>query len=598
MRIENGKFTGDTGSVRTRDSSIKRSENTSGDPADVMVRSETSSHLPNEGVNLYAVDGSPKKTSTSKVDNSAPEKIGASTYDANSSDAAFSKTSDPNDKTKIPNESKSYNTGETITILHTNDIHGETDPHTDKKSKDKGDIGGLGYLGSVIREEKAKDPDGTLLLDAGDISTGGAVSDYFKALPIVDVMNELGYDAMTVGNHEFDSGRLALVEIADRAKFPILSANLVDNAPGKKIEVKPYVMKDVEGFKVGILGLTTPESFSMLTKEDAEQIRFLSVEDTAKTMISRMKGEGAELIVVLSHLGIEDDRKLAESVKGIDVIVGGHSHTETPEPVKIGNTIIVQSGTQGENLGKIDLNITHDKKGAKILNANFRLIPIKPDNIKPDGEVSGIVKKYADRLAPVLKREIGEAKVPLTRRDYHIYMEESNLGNLVTDIIRKKAGADVGILAPSALRSTIPQGVVKIEQIFELFPWKNKIVTLQMQGKDIKKVLGEFLSGPALGFTVSGINVEFDKSKPDGERITSITMPDGKEMDPEKTYKIATRDFYADGKLGLETFKNGKNRQVIADLQDTLVDRFESMGDIMARTDGRIKNIGPETAFA
>lgn len=527
MRIESGNIAGDTGSMRTRDSSAKSSEKPFVNPADVMVRSGKE---------------------------------------------------------------------ETITILHTNDIHGEIDPHTDKKSNEK--VGGLDYLGSVIRDEKAKDPGGTLLLDAGDISTGGAVSDYFKALPIVDVMNELGYDAMTVGNHEFDSGRLALVEIADRAKFPILSANLVDNGQGKKIDAKPYVMKDVKGFKVGVLGLTTPESFSMLTKEDAEQIRFLSVEDTAITMISKMKGEGAELIVVLSHLGIESDKKLAESVKGIDVIVGGHSHTETPEPIKIGDTIIVQSGTQGDNLGKIDLNIAHDKKGAKILGANFRLIPIKPGNVKPDGEVAGIVKKYADRLAPVLEREIGEAKVPLTRRDYHIYMEESNLGNLVTDVVRKRARADVGILALSALRSNIPQGVIKTEQVFELFPWKNKIVTLQMQGKDIKKVLGEFLSGPALGFTVSGINVEFDKSKPAGERIISITMPDGKEMDPEKTYKIATRDFYADGKLDLVSFKNGKNRQVIADLQDTLVASFESMGDITASTDGRIKDMGSATAFA
>lgn len=485
---------------------------------------------------------------------------------------------------------------ETITILHTNDIHGQTDPHTDKKSNEE--KGGLDYLGSVIRAEKAKDPDGTLLLDAGDISTGGAVSDYFKALPIVDAMNELGYDAMTVGNHEFDSGRKALVEIANRAKFPILSANLVDNGQGEKINAKPYVMKYVEGIKVGILGLTTSESFSMLTKEDAEEIRFLSVADTAKKEISKMKGEGADLIVVLSHLGIEDDKKLANSFKGIDVIVGGHSHTETAKPVKIGDTIIVQAGTQGDNLGKIDLHIAHDKNGAKILGADYKLIPINSGSIKPDRGVTDIVKKYTDRLAPVMNREIGEAKVPLTRRDYHIYMEESNLGNLVTDIVRKKARADVGILAPSALRSTIPKGSIKMEQVFELFPWKNKIVTLQMQGKDIKKVLGEFLSGPALGFTVSGIRVKFDKSKPEGEQITSITMPDGKEMDPEKTYKVATRDFYADGKLDLVSFKKGQNRQIIADIQDTLAESFESMGEVAANLDGRIKNMGSETAFA
>ncbi len=531
MRIESGNLSGDTGSIKNRDSSAKKYGKTSAcispDLTDKMVKSGKE---------------------------------------------------------------------ETITILHTNDIHGQTDSHTDKKSNEE--KGGLDHLGSVIRTEKVKDPDGTLLLDAGDISTGGAVSDYFKALPIVDVMNELGYDAMTVGNHEFDNGRVALVEIANRAKFPILSANLVDNGQGEKINAKPYVIKDVKGFKVGILGLTTPESFSMLTKEDAEQIRFLSVEDTAKAQISQMKKEGAELVVVLSHLGFESDKKLAKSVEGIDVIVGGHSHTEIMEPVKVGNTYIVQAGTQGDNLGKIDLKIAHAKNRAKILGTRYSLIPIKPGNIKPDRSVSDIVKKYTDKLAPILEREIGEAKVPLTRRDYHIYMEESNLGNLVTDIVRKKARADVGILAPSALRSTIPKGTVKVEQVFELFPWKNKIVTLQMQGKDIKKVLGEFLSGPALGFTISGIKVEFDKSKPDGEQITSITMPDGKEMDPEKTYKVATRDFYAEGKLGLASFKNGKDHQVIADLQDTLVESFKSMGEVMASLDGRIKNSGSETAYA
>ena len=490
----------------------------------------------------------------------------------------------------------SYISG-TITILHTNDLHGQTESFTSKKDG-KPEVGGLERLGAVIKREKACDPDGTLILDAGDISTGGAVSDYFNSLPIVDAMNNMGYDAMTIGNHEFDSGREVLKGIVEQANFPVLSANMVDKTPGKKLDVKPYIIKEVEGFKIGILGLTTPEAFSMLTKEDAKHIQFLSAEETAAKMIPDMKEKGADLIVVLSHLGLESDKKLAESVNGIDVIVGGHSHTELEEHVKVGHTVIVQTGKSGENVGRIDLNISHSRGGAKILSADSELIPIDATSIQPDKDVSGILDKYSKKLAPIMERKIGEARIPLTRRDYHVYMEESNLGNLVTDIVRKKADADVAILAPSALRSTIDAGDVKVEDIYELFPWKNNIVTLNMKGKDIAKVLEEFMDGPALGFTVSGMKVKFDKTKLKGKQIVSITMPDGKPMDPEKNYKVATRDFYAEGKLGLKTFNNYKHKENIADLRDTLIEGFETLGDLYAMKDGRIQNMGHGTVLA
>jgi len=476
-----------------------------------------------------------------------------------------------------------------LTILHTNDMHGHAEAFVDSNVSDD-EIGGLSHLGAAVKKERQEDPDNTLLLDAGDISSGGPVSDYYEAIPMVDAMNKIGYDAMTVGNHDLDLGRVALGNIVDRAGFPVLSANLIDMTPGELKDVKPYIFKQVGDLKVGILGLTTPDTGTMLLKEDRDKIAFTSAETTAGKLIPEMRKQGADLVVVLSHLGIEKDRELAGKVDDIDVIVGGHSHTEMKEPEEVNGTVITQAGGFSMNLGKLDLDVMKTDGKAKVVGVKSKLIPINKD-IKPDRAVEKIIKSYADELAPLMERVIGRAETPLVQRDYHVYKEESVLSDFATDAIRRKSGADFCILSPSSFRSNINKGEVRVEDVYKVFPWKGKVSVLEMKGKDIKTLMEEMLSGPANGLAISGLKVEQDVSRPVGEQIVSVYTLTGESLDPEKTYTVATRDWYADGNLALHSFQKAKNRREVGVLRDILVNEFEERGVVKANKDGRIINL-------
>lgn len=475
-----------------------------------------------------------------------------------------------------------------LTILHTNDMHGHTEAFVDKRVS-KGKIGGLSHLGTAIEAERSKDPDNTLLLDAGDISSGGAVSNYYQAIPMVDAMNQMGYDAMTVGNHDLDLGSPVLQNIDDKANFPILSANLIDRTGGDLANIKPYIFKQIGDLKIGILGLTTTATVAMLAKEDQGKIAFASAEATAKKLIPDIKKQGADVVVVLSHLGIRADRELAGKVDGIDVIVGGHSHTEMKKHEEVNGTLITQAGGFSKNLGKLELDIKQIDGKTQIVGVRSKLIPIN-EKIKPDREVEKIIKKYSNRLAPMMNRVIGIASKPLTQRDYHIYKEESTLGNFVTDAIREKTGADFCILSPSSLRRNLNSGEVRVRDIHSMFPWKNKVSVLEMKGGDIKNVLEEMISGSANGIAVSGMIVEQDLSKPKGNQIVSVKTPDGKPLDPEKTYKVATRDWYADGNLQLNSFTKASSRKETEVLQKILIKSIEQRQELNAQKDGRIIN--------
>lgn len=499
---------------------------------------------------------------------------------------------------KASSPKDSYSPGiQNITILHTNDMHGHAEAFFEKKS-DKGKVGGLSYMGAAIQREREKNPDNTLLLDAGDISSGGLVSDHFKSIPMVDAMNYLEYDAMTVGNHEFDVGMDALKDIIDHAHFPVISANIKDLSNDKKpLKTKPYVIKQVGDLKVGILGLTTPEAAAMLSPRDRELIQFTSVAEAAKKNIPKMKKEGADLIIILSHLGKDGDMMLASSVDGIDVIVGGHSHTEMKKPEKIRNTIITQAGSFGKNLGRLDLKIKRVGGKAEIVGVKSKLIPISEKSIKPDPQVSSIIKKYSDQLAPIMNRKVGEAAVDLVQRDYHVYREDSPLVNFVSDAIRKQTGADIAIISPSSLRANIPEGEITVGKLHELFPWENRVSILKMKGSDIKEVLEEALEGPANGIAISGLKVEIDTSQPRGKQILSVCTPDGKEIDPDKIYRVATRDYFANGNLGLDAFTRAEDRKdTREDLREILSREIENEKKVYARKDGRILNHDPGIA--
>ncbi|MGB9715204.1 MAG: bifunctional metallophosphatase/5'-nucleotidase [Thermodesulfovibrionales bacterium] len=258
---------------------------------------------------------------------------------------------------------------------------------------------------------------------------------------VIKIMNAMRFDAMVVGNHEFDFGQEVLRKRILEAKFPILGANV----EGLNM-LKPYVIREISDIKIAIIGIVTEDTPVSTHPRNVIGLTFLSPEDTIKKYIDEFKGK-VDIIVVLSHIGHQADRALAEKLRGIDVIVGGHSHTKVERPVLIGDTVIVQAWEHGKALGVLDLTI----KDGKIAHAEGHLEDIKPEIGKVDKDVKAIVDKYSKRVDAVLNEIIGEIQLDLEGEN--VRKRETNLGNLIADIIRKTASADVAIINGGLIRT-------------------------------------------------------------------------------------------------------------------------------------------------
>ena len=218
-----------------------------------------------------------------------------------------------------------------LTILHINDFHGNLLPKPGKEGKPA--TGGMAYIAKMVTEEREKNPDGTLLLSAGDMFQGTPISNLFRGKPVIETMNRMGFDAMTLGNHEFDWGMEAFGDLRKAAAFPFLSANIVDEKGALLPGVKPYVIVQRKGLKVAVIGITTPETHYATKPGNLKGYRVIPVEKVLPALIEKVKKEGAGPVVVLSHMGLDEDKEMASRVSGIDLIVGGHSHTEVKTPV-------------------------------------------------------------------------------------------------------------------------------------------------------------------------------------------------------------------------------------------------------------------------
>ncbi|MCE1246134.1 MAG: 5'-nucleotidase C-terminal domain-containing protein [Firmicutes bacterium] len=482
------------------------------------------------------------------------------------------------------------NTVAKLVILHTNDFHGNLKPLKDKKLDPEGEVGGSAYIAPMIAKVRAENKGNVLLLDAGDIAQGTPVSNYFKGVPVVEVMNYLKYDAMTIGNHEFDWRLPALQAMAKTAKFPILCANIVyEKTPAKAIfDLKPYMIKKVGGLKVGIIGLTTPETPKVTKVENVKGVKFLDPVATANKYIPQMKKEGADIIVALTHLGVDDDKVLAEKAKGIDIIVGGHSHTELMTPVKVGNTVILQTKSYGRFLGKMEL--TYDKKAKKIVTITEQneLIPTLHKDITPDPAVVAIIEKYNKQIAPVMEKEVGEAKIDLVRTTGKDHAD-SVMADLICDSMKANTNADVCIYNPGGVRSDIVKGIIKMEDIFKVLPFDNWLVTFNLTGADILKVLEHGAKGHGSA-QVAGMTFTIDYSKPEGSRVSEV-MVAGKPLDPAATYRVATIDFLYTGGDGFD-FKKATDVKYGDFARDVLAEYVKEHSPISKEADKRIKVIG------
>ncbi|WP_214721764.1 5'-nucleotidase C-terminal domain-containing protein [Exiguobacterium sp. s192] len=508
-----------------------------------------------------------------------------------------------------------------IGLMHTNDTHA----NLDKAPK----------RATVIKELRAAyraEGKPSLLLDAGDVFSGSLYFNKFLGQADLELMNYMKYDMMTFGNHEFDLGETennsALKNFVTKAKFPFITANVdfsknesfnglqkkTITAGPEKGQIYQGIIKEYKGQKIGFFGLTTEETADIASPGT---VAFANYITSAKAAVKKLEDRGVNKIVALTHIGFDDneavdnDQLLARNVDGIDVIVGGHSHTKLEKPVVVDETIvpgkaeptiIAQAYQYGDFLGNLDL--TFDYKG-KLTEYNGSLIDVA--KAAEDTRAAEILKPYADQITELKNEEVGANivnELGNPRGEVSVRNSETALGNLITDGMLKKAkeyNAETVIAMQNGggIRAAINAGPLTVGEVLTTLPFGNTLATVKLTGQEIKDLL-EISVGVAPiengGFLhVSGMKFEYSSKLAKGNRVTKMEVNNGgtfETIDPAKTYVIATNAFTAKGGDGLTPFEVAYKAGRVTDLGlsdwENLRDFTKSLGEVNYNIEGRI----------
>lgn len=428
-----------------------------------------------------------------------------------------------------------------LTILHVNDIHTHFLPEPAEwvKEDPKPLTGGMVALQDAVAREKAPQAASTLVLDAGDWLTGTPISEVVeqgvKGGAFMAMMNQVGFDASTIGNHDFDNGVDALHGLVELAAFPVLSANLSQH--GKLVADAPWKIFTKDGLKVGVVGLILDDLAQEISKETMKGFRVESVAATAKQAIAELDPQ-TDLIVLLTHQGWREDSLLATRVEGADVIIGGHSHTRLKTPRVVNGVIIGQAGSYARDLGRLDLMVENDR----VVSHKGSLIPLFERDVKaPDPALAAAVAEHKARIDAEYAVVIGQAPARLGRDYFH----ESALGNWMADALRGIVGADVAVLNSGGLRADLDAGPVTRLDIKQILPFQNTAVLVECTGRELETLLrtnAEAGLRESQGvLQISGASCRF-RDTPQGAELTQALVG-GKAILPDATYRLATVDY-------------------------------------------------------
>ncbi|MCI5100578.1 bifunctional metallophosphatase/5'-nucleotidase [Phaeobacter italicus] len=498
-----------------------------------------------------------------------------------------------------------------LTILHTNDFHSRFEPISKYDSGCReGDnaegkcFGGSARLVTALADARARS-NNSILVDGGDQFQGSLYYTYYKGKVAAEMMNKLGYDGMTVGNHEFDDGPEVLRGFMDSVEFPVLMSNAdVSAEPALADVLKKSIVIERGGEKIGLIGLT-PEDTPDLASP-GKNITFTNPVDAVQGEVDKLTAEGVNKIIVLSHSGYAVDQKVAANTTGVDVIVGGHSNTYLsnvsdkaagPYPTMVNDVAIVQAYAYGKFLG--ELNVTFDDEG-NVIEAKGEPL-IMDGNVAEDAETVARIAELAKPLDEIRTKVVAEASAAVEGDRSICRVQECEMGNLVADAMLdrvKDQGVSIAIANSGGIRASLEPGEVTMGEVLTILPFQNTLSTFEISGEgvvaalengvsQVEEVKGRFPQ-------VAGLKFTWDPSvAPNEGRVQEVMVAEGDgyvAIDPAKTYVVVTNNYVRNGGDGYKMFAgDDKNAYDFGpDLADVLAEYLAEQGPYTPYTDGRI----------
>ncbi|MFC4671265.1 bifunctional metallophosphatase/5'-nucleotidase [Seohaeicola nanhaiensis] len=492
----------------------------------------------------------------------------------------------------------------TLTILHTNDFHARFEPISKYDStcgeKDAAEgkcFGGSARLVTAIAEARQRS-NNSILVDGGDQFQGTLFYTYYKGKLAAEMMNKMGYDAMTVGNHEFDDGPEVLRGFMDAVSFPVLMSNAdVSREELLKDVLKKSTIIEKGGEKIGLIGLTPQDTDELASP--GPNVIFTDPVDAVQHEVDALTAEGVNKIIVLSHSGYGVDQRVAAGTTGVDVIVGGHSNTllgsmegaAGPYPTMVNNTAIVSAYAYGKFLG--ELNVTFDDAG-NITEAKGAPI-IMDGAVAQDEATVARIAEAAKPLDEIRNKVVAETAEAIDGSKDNCRQVECAMGNLVADAMLarvKDQGIQIAIANGGGLRASIDAGPVTMGEVLTVLPFQNTLSTFQVKGAVVKEALENGVSqveeGAGRFAQVAGLTYAFDPSQPAGSRVSDV-MVAGAPLVMDKVYGVVSNDYVRKGGDGYKMFINAENVYDFGpDLADVTAEFLAQNGPYKPYTDGRI----------
>ncbi len=423
-----------------------------------------------------------------------------------------------------------------LTLLHSNDMHGDFMA----ENTDDSLVGGVSMLSGYI-DKVREEEDNIIYCIAGDMFRGSVIDSEFKGISTIEIMNMLAPDVVTLGNHEVDYGISHLLFIEKCAKFPIINANLHVSTNGARL-FNPYFIKEIDGMKVLFIGILTEEVLSS-TKSESLIGTLVDIDDSAKEVgkiCNAYNATDIDLTVLLTHIGFEEDKQLASKLDpawGVDIIIGGHSHTFIDEPSKVNDILIVQAGTGTDQIGRFDLMIDTDTNS--VAEYKWQAVPIDSSHCPRDPELENLLSHFKETT----DRKYGRVVTRLeTRLTHPRRTQETSLGNLMADAVKNSVNVDIALVGSGSIRGEEMGPLVLYQDLVTVYPYDDSLHMVYVSGKQFRHMIkymcrDEVWRGAHCEFyqLSEGLRITYNRQTHDFERFDF----NGEPMDDEKIYSVA-----------------------------------------------------------